>query len=232
MILAITGTSRGIGRELAKYFSERGDRVFGCSRSAGVPASAHYTHFAVDLLAPDGPRSFFREIRRAAGRLDALINNAGVAALNHFMLMPESTTRDLFALNFHALLACCREAAALMAASDHPAPAILNFSSIAVTWSIPGQLAYAASKSAVEQATRIMSRELAPQNIRANVLSLPPLRTALTRTVPHQDIQALIERQAIKRQCAMDDVFGPVDFLLSPAARFVTGETLHLGGVH
>jgi 3-oxoacyl-[acyl-carrier protein] reductase len=232
MIVAITGTSRGVGRALSEHLSSRGDQVFGCSRSGEGPPGAGLTHVQADLTAPDGPRSFFRHVRHAAGQLDALVNNAGASVMNHFMLMPEPSTRQLFDLNFHALIACCREAAALLAKSAHPSPCILNFSSVAVPWAIPGQLAYAATKSAVEQATRVMSRELAPQGIRVNALGLPPIRTALTRTVARESIEALIQRQAIKRQCEFEDIAGPVEFLLSPAARFVTGETLYLGGVH
>jgi 3-oxoacyl-[acyl-carrier protein] reductase len=232
LIIAVTGTSKGIGRALAQHFAERGDRVFGCARGELALAHENYTHVSLDLARPDGARSFFREIRRAAGSLDALLNNAGTSLMNHFMLTPDDSVRQIFDLNLHALLACSREAVGLMTKSQHPAPSIVNFSSVAVRWSLPGQLAYAASKSAVEQATRSMSRELGAQNIRVNALGLPPIRTALTRSVPREKIEALIARQALPRQCELEDLFGPIQFLVSPAARFVTGEVIYLGGVH
>lgn len=230
MIIAVTGTSRGIGRALAERFASQGHQVFGCSRSEATPIE-NVTHVPVDVAAPDGARTFFRAIRRTAGRLDALINNAAVAQMNHFMMMPDEANRSMFDVNVHALLACSREAVGLMAKSEHPAPSIVNFTSVATCWSIPGQLAYAASKAAVEQATRTMSRELAANNVRVNAVGLPPVRTALTRTVPREKIDALVERQALRRMCTVEDVFGPVEFLISPAAAFVTGETLYLGGV-
>lgn len=92
-------------------------------------------------------------------------------------------------------------------------------------------MAYAASKAALEQATRTLSRELAPMNIRVNAIGLPPMRTALTRSVPKDKIEALIARQAFPRACEFSDLYGPIDFLLSEGARLVTGETLFLGGV-
>lgn len=79
--------------------------------------------------------------------------------------------------------------------------------------------------------TRSLSREVAPLNIRVNTLGLPPLRTALTRTLKKEKIEALIARQAIKRPCEFLDIVGPVEFLLSDASSFVSGETLYLGGV-
>lgn len=232
MIIAVTGTSRGIGKALAAHFAARGDRVFGCSRGALDLGRDGYTHVIADLTTPGGIKGFFGAIRRQAGSLDALINSAGTSTMNHFMLMPEETTRAIFDLNVHALLGCCREAAPLLMKSEHPAPSILSLSSVAVPWALEGQLAYAASKSAVEQITRGLSKELASERIRVNAVGLPPIRTALTRTVPKEKISALIARQTIRRQCEVDDIIGPIEFLISEQARFVTGETLHLGGVH
>lgn len=231
MNIAITGTSRGLGKALAAHFCAAGHTVFGCSRKAEVEIHPNYTHIPADLRESGGAKEFFRQIRRSGRPLDALVNNAGSAVMNHFMLTPEATSRAILELNVVALLACSREAVPLMNGSEHPSPSILNFSSVAVAWSLPGQLVYAASKSAVEQATRIMSRELAPNNVRVNALGLPAIRTALTRTVPREKIDSLIQRQTIQRQCEIDDILGPVGFLLSPEARFVTGETIYLGGV-
>lgn len=232
MIVAITGTSKGIGRALAQHFAVRGDRVFGCSRSEVALESTGYTHVVSDITKHEGVKAFFGAIRRQAGGLDALINSAGTSVMNHFMLMPEDTTRAIFELNVHALLGCSRAAAALLMKSEYTAPSILNLSSVAVPWALEGQMAYSASKSAVEQITRVMSRELASQRIRVNTLGLPAIRTALTRTVPREKIDALIARQTLQRQCELEDVYGPAAFLLSEGARFVTGETLHLGGVY
>jgi 3-oxoacyl-[acyl-carrier protein] reductase len=232
MILAITGTSKGIGKALAEHFCGRGDRVYGCGRSPATIEHPGYAHSVVDLTRADEVKAFFRDIRRQHGQLDGLINNAGTAVMNHFMLMPETANRAIFDLNVHALLACSREAAPLLSASAHPAPSIVNFSTVAVPWSLEGQAAYSASKSAVEQLTRVLSRELAGNRVRVNALGLPVVRTALSRTVPKEKLDRVIARQTIARQCEMSDVVGPVEFLLSEQARFVTGEVLYLGGVN
>lgn len=231
MLILVTGTSSGIGRGLAERLVKGGHTVLGCSRRPSRTTLEGYKHFEVDLTSPDQVQEMFAAIREEHGLLDALINNAGAALMNPFLLTPDSAIERLFEINVFALFRCTREAAKLLRHSAHETPSILNLSTVAVPWSIPGQSVYAASKSAVEQATRTLSQELGPLNIRVNTLGLPPVRTAMTRSVDPAKIAALIERQAIRRMCTIDDILGPVEFFLSPAARFVTGETLFLGGV-
>jgi 3-oxoacyl-[acyl-carrier protein] reductase len=173
----------------------------------------------------------FRKIKEEYGYIDALINNAGAALMNPFLLTPDSEIERIFRINVFAVFACSREAVKLIRHSKHESPSIINLSSVAVPWSIPGQSIYAASKIAIEQIARTLSHELAAMNIRVNTIGLPPMRTALTRSVDPARIKSLIERQAIKRMCTVPDILGPIEFLLSPAARFVTGSTLFLGGV-
>lgn len=230
MLILVTGTSAGIGRGLAERLIEKGHNVLGCSRRPGPQIAESYKHFKVDLASAAEIKAMFFEIRQEYGFLDALINNAGAAVMNPFLLTPDAEIERLFGINVLAMFRCTREAAKLMQKSE-ASPSILNLSTVAVPWSIPGQSVYAASKSAVEQATRSLAQELAAMKVRINTIGLPPVRTAMTRSVKSAKIDLLIERQAIKRMCTIDDILGPVEFLLSPAAGFVTGETLFLGGV-
>ena len=100
-----------------------------------------------------------------------------------FLLTPESEIERFFRTNVFAVCHCTREAVKLIRHSKHEAPSIINLSTVAVPWSIPGQSIYASSKSAIEQPARTLSRELAELNIRVNTIGLPPVRTAMTRTV-------------------------------------------------
>lgn len=232
MIILVTGTRTGVGRALAEHFLAQGHTVVGCSRKPTTIDHPDYRHHEVDLTDTRALKSMFRETRREFGRLDALVNNAGTSNMNHFMMTPESVARDVFDLNFFAVLNCCREAAKLLQKSPEASTAILNVSTVAVPWALDGQLVYSASKSAVEQLTRVMSKELAGFGIRVNGIGLPPVRTVLTRTLPEGMVDSLVARQAIKRMCTMADIVGPVEFLISQRSGFVTGETLFLGGVN
>jgi 3-oxoacyl-[acyl-carrier protein] reductase len=151
--------------------------------------------------------------------------------MNHFMLTPEDTFRRLFELNFLAAMSCTREATKLLQRSEQNHTSIVNISTVAVPWSLEGQLAYAASKASVEQATRVLSKELAPMNIRVNTLGLPIVETALMRTLPESAKKRALGAQSINRVCQIGDIVGPMEFLVSDQSRFITGETIYLGGV-
>jgi 3-oxoacyl-[acyl-carrier protein] reductase len=232
MITLITGTRTGIGKSLAQHFLARGHQVVGCSRRASTIDHPRYVHHQADLTDVKAIKSMCRAIRAEHGRLDAVVNNAGVASMNHFMMTPDESARRMFDVNFFAVLNCCRETVKLLQKSEEPAPAILNVSTVAVPWALEGQLLYSASKAATEQLTRVMSKELAEFSIRVNGIGLPSIDTILTRTVPTEKIDALIQRQTVRRMCTVDDIVGPVEFLLSRESAFITGETLFLGGVH
>ena len=232
MTIMITGTRTGIGKALAEHFLDSGRDVVGCSRKPSAIDHPNYRHHEVDLTEAAQTKKMFRDVRQEYGHLDALINNAGTSTMNHFMTTPDEVVRNIFDVNFFAVLNCCREAVKLLRKSSETSSAILNISTVAVPWALDGHLAYSASKSAVEQLVQVMSKELAVFGIRVNAVGLPPVRTVLTRTVAQPKIDALIARQAIPRMCTMSDVVGPVEFLIGPQSAFITGETIFLGGVH
>jgi len=230
MIILLTGTRKGVGKDVALYFLQRGDQVVGCSRGESSIEHECYTHFCLDLNDARAVRQMVKHIRLAHGRLDALINNAGEANMAPFLLTPEETVQGLFASNVFGLINVTREAVKLMQKTEGT-KAIVNLSTVATRWAIPGQSIYAASKAAVEQLTRTLSKELMAFNVRINTLALPLYRSSMTRTLPQEIRQKMIERQAIARLCVFTDVIGPLEFLIGEQSAFITGETLSLGGV-
>lgn len=230
MIILLTGTRKGVGKETALYFLEHGHVVIGCSRGDASIEHERYRHFCLDLNDASAVKNMIKYVRLAHGKLDVLINNAGEATMAPFQLTPTETARDLFASNVFGMINVTREAVKLMQKNDGPG-AIVNISTVATHWAIPGQSVYAASKAAVEQLTRTLSKELSGFGIRVNNLVLPLYRSSLTRTLPQEIKQKMIERQTIARPCVFADLIGPLTFLISSQSAFVTGETLSLGGV-
>lgn len=230
MIILISGTRKGIGKELAGHFLEGGHTVIGCSRGDATLEHERYQHFSLSIGDAAAVKKMMRAVRERHGRIDALINNAGMAMMAPFQLTPPAAVAALFDTNVFGLMNMSREAVKLLSKAADGA-AILNISTVATTWSIPGQSIYAASKAAVEQLTRTLSKELAPAQIRVNNLLLPLYRSAMTRVLPNESRQDMISQQTINRQCTFDDLVGPVTFLISDSSRFITGESLSLGGV-
>jgi len=229
MIVAITGTRKGIGRHLAEYFLEAGDIVIGCSRGPSELEHSNYKHCSLDVGSEDAVKSFFRDIRIEYGHLDVLINNAGVASMNHFLLTPEASITQIFQTNFVGTFLCSREAAKLMKKGG--TGRIINFSTIAVPLRLAGSAAYAASKSAVISLTEIASKELSPFGITVNAIGPTPVRTSMLRTLSKETVDAVVSQQTIKRLGDMDDIINVVSFFISPKSSFITGQTIYLGGV-
>jgi 3-oxoacyl-[acyl-carrier protein] reductase len=167
-------------------------------------------------------------VSKAHGRLHNLINNAGIASMNHFLLMPLETARSLMNTNFLGTFLFCREAARLMQRAHYGR--IVNFSTLAVPAFLDGEAVYAASKAAVVELTKILARECGSTGITVNAFGPTEIDTDLIRGVPKCKLAVLRDRQAIKRLATLDDVTNVLDFFLRPESSFVTGQVIYLGG--
>lgn len=229
LVTVITGTRKGIGRSLAEHYAHQGHLVIGCSRNDVDWSLDGYRHVVADVADERAVRDLFAEIRRTHGRVDHLINNAGIASMNHCLLTPTTTVRSVLETNVLGTFLFCREAAKLMKTKKFGR--IVNFSTVAVPLKVAGEAIYAASKAAVQSLTEILARELAEFGITVNAVGPVPIETDLIRGVRREKIELLLSRQAIPRYGTLADVANVVDFFLQPQSDFITGQTLFLGGV-
>lgn len=228
-VMVVTGARKGIGRFLATVALDRGYHVVGCSRADSDLRHERYEHHCVDVTDESAVVAFFRNVHGTHGRLDALINNAGIAAMNSFLLTPINQAQQIFDTNLRGSFLCGREAAKLMASRRFGR--IVNFSTVAVPLHLAGEAAYVASKAAVVALTQTLAHELGAMGITVNAVGPTPVETDLIAAVPKEKIDAIVRRQAIKRLGRMEDVANAVFFFLQPASDFMTGQVLYLGGV-
>jgi 3-oxoacyl-[acyl-carrier protein] reductase len=228
-VVLITGTRKGIGRYLAEYYVNKGLAVEGCSRKAPEWELPNYRHHLVDIADEGQVKSMFASIKKHHGRLDILINNAGIAAMNHSLLTPGKTVDRVMNTNFKGTFLTCRESAKLMQKRHYGR--IINFSTIAVPMNVEGEAIYAASKSAIVRFSKVVARELAEFGITCNVIGPTPIETDLIRSVPAEKIDRIVNGLAIKRMGRFEDVANVIDFFIKPESDYITGQVIYLGGV-
>ena len=228
--IVITGTRKGIGKEMADHYLGEGWQVVGCSRGEGSIEHDHYQHFALDVSDEDAVIAMARTIKASHGKVDALLNNAGIASMNHALLTPASTVNRILQTNVVGTFLFCREMSKLMRSTNNGR--IINFTTVAHPLNLEGEAIYAASKAAVESLTRILARELAELKITVNAIGPTPIETDLIRGVPQEKMDALLARQALGRIGEVRDVINAVDFYLREESDFITGQVLYLGGIN
>ncbi|MBN1610320.1 MAG: SDR family oxidoreductase [Polyangiaceae bacterium] len=226
-VVLVTGSRKGIGRFLVESFLSEGAQVVGCSRQEADPLPG-YVHHCLDVSDEAEVRKMLASVRSSFGRLDILINNAGVASMNHALLTPGDAADRIIRTNVLGTFLVSREAAKVMMARKFGR--IINLSTIAVPLALAGESLYAASKSAVETFTRILARELGPSGITVNAVGPCPIPTDLIRGVPNDKIEKLVQRLAIPRFGTYEDVAHVVRFFASLQSSHVTGQVLYLGG--
>jgi 3-oxoacyl-[acyl-carrier protein] reductase len=228
-VTLITGTKKGIGKYLALRYLELGHAVIGCSRGEPDWGHKNYRHFIADVADEEQVLKIFSYISKEVGRLDHLINNAGIASMNHSLLTPLAIVDSIFRTNVLGAFLFCREAARIMQKRKYGR--IVNFATVATPLKLEGESAYGASKAAVVSLTEILAREFAPSGITVNAVGPTPIETDLVKNVPQDKMSRLLARQAIPRYGVMDDVGNVVDFFLRKESGFVTGQNIYLGGV-
>ena len=228
-VILITGSRKGLGRYLVTHYLERGFQVIGCSREPPDPSSGNYRHFCLDVANEAEVKVMFQDIRKEYGRLAILINNAGIASMNHSLLTPIPTAERILRTNVIGTFLCSREAAKLMMKAK--SGRIINFVTFAILFKLEGEAIYAASKAAVLTLTEVLSREYAEFGITVNAVGPPAVQTDLTRGVPKDTMDKLLQRQAIHRFGDPQDVCNVIDFFIQPQSDMVTGQVVYLGGV-
>ena len=228
-VMLITGTRKGIGRYLAEYYTQLGFLVIGCSRSEAEEPLDNYKHYCLDVADESAVQKMVHEVAKEYGRIDILINNAGIASMNHILLTPMSTVKRIFETNVFGTFLFAREVSKVMARKKYGR--IVNFATVAAPLKLEGEAAYAASKAAVDNFTKVMAKEVAGYNITVNAVGPTPVATDLIRGVSDSKMDDLINTQAIKRLGTFEDISNAIDFFIRKESDFITGQTIYLGGI-
>lgn len=232
----VTGASRGIGAATAVALDRAGARVALVARDAARlrAVAKELRHdpvvVPVDLRGADGPVEVATRALDAMGAVDVLVNNAAAAARLPTVDTDASLIDDLLAVNVRAPLLLI--AALIPSMIERGRGSIVNLSSVSGVVGTPRRAAYAATKGAIDAATRSLAIELGPSGIRVNSVAPGVVDTALW--AKNKEIPGVVEtvesQTPLRRWAQPADIADVIVFLASDAARFVTGETISADG--
>ncbi|MBW2515544.1 MAG: SDR family oxidoreductase [Deltaproteobacteria bacterium] len=236
-IALVTGASRGIGRAIARRLSLDGAAVavnYISNANSAAETAAEIKAGGGDAIALQADVSKLEDIHRLFdqtiehfGRIDILINNAGIRISKNVADIDEAEYDRLFAINVKGTFFACQLAARQLSAGGR----IVNISSAVTRMMLPGYSIYAASKGAVDQITRVLAKELGGRHITVNAVAPGPVDTELFRDGKSgEQIQQMAQMAALGRIGEDEDIADAVAFLVSDDARWITGQTIHVNG--
>ena len=234
----VTGASRGIGRSIALEYARHGaSLVLNASRTSDAltETAAVIRDMGGSCETVPGSvteqataRALVETAVEAFGKLDILINNAGIVRDKPLVMMSEKEFDEVIAVNLRGVYQCSREAVRQMMKQRHGR--IVSISSVAALAGRPGQCNYTAAKAGVVGFTKSLAREAGKFNVLANALFVGVIDTDMARRMPpaaNKELRQLIPLQRVGRP---DEVAGPCVFLGSDLSTYVTGTTINVSG--
>jgi 3-oxoacyl-[acyl-carrier protein] reductase len=237
-VALITGSSRGIGWAIAHTMASHGASVIihGQTDSEQLQARLstlphgpqRHAALAFDLTEPGAIKEGFRRVFERFKRLDILVNNAAVLEAAVLGMNSDESIDNLFAINAEAPLRCMQLAVRLMERAG--GGSIINVGSIMGTQGSAGQVLYSATKSSLVGMSKAAAKELAPKNIRVNLLCPGFIDTDMAKTASSEKVQTFVDRIAMGRIGTPEEVASVALFLASPLSSYVTGQVIGVDG--
>jgi 3-oxoacyl-[acyl-carrier protein] reductase len=233
-VIVITGSSRGVGFEIAKYFLKQHAQVLGLSRGESTIKHENYNHFSIDIGNPaEITKCFNTQIRNKFKKLDILINNAAVMTSQYSMILPVKNAIDMVNVNLLGVFFVSREAVKFMRNSEQGR--IINIGSMAASLEPMGDSIYAATKAGINTLANVMAKEFASYNVTCNTLSISAIDTDMLHQHSEMGqikIKEIVSSLPVPRMAEIDDVLNVIDFFASDKSSYITAQTIYLGGIN
>jgi len=230
-ICIITGAAQGIGREIARRFAEDGAVVYACDRQEFTSDHERIHPLVFDITDAAAVKAAMMQVFKTEGRIDVLVNNAGVVFNRKIGMILREETELMFRINVIAVIELVQLCSRLMARTG--GGSIVNIASVTAVLGSPGQSAYSATKGAIMSFTKSAAKELAPQGIRVNAVAPGIVKTERFAELYESDgakIDQRISRIGLGRLGTPEDVANACAFLASDRASYISGEILGVNG--
>lgn len=237
-VCLVTGASRGIGAATVRRFAEEGAIVYANARAPlnidglclEMSESCHTTVKALYFDVRDEPsaKNAILQIRRETGKLDVLVNNAGVMKDALIGMISKHLMQEIYETNVFGVMNMLQLSSKQM--KIQKSGSIINLSSIVGIEGNPGQLVYSATKGAVVAMTKTAAKELAGLGIRVNAIAPGMIDTDMFRSIGEEKMKEHLSNIRMGRLGTPEDVADAIVFLASDLSRYVTGEILGVNG--
>lgn len=230
-VCIITGAAQGIGREIARRFAEDGAIVYACDRQEFTSDNERIHPLVFDITDATAVKAAMMQVFKTEGRIDVLVNNAGVVFNRKIGMILREETELMFRINVIAVLELIQLVSRLMARNG--GGSIVNIASVTAVLGSPGQVAYSATKGAIIAMTKSAAKELAPQGIRVNAVAPGIVKTerfAELYEANGEKIDERINRIALGRLGTPEDIANACSFLASDRANYISGHILGVDG--
>ncbi len=236
-VALVTGASRGIGKAIAQALGEAGAIVIGTATSeagaAGIAealaaSNIQGTGMVLDVGNAESVSACLKQIGDDFGAPDILVNNAGITRDNLLMMMKDDQWDDIINTNLTSVFRMTKSV--IRAMMKKRAGRIINISSVVGATGNPGQTNYAAAKAGLVGFSKSLAREIGSRGITVNTVAPGFIDTDMTRELPEEQREALSSQIPLGRLGSPEEIAATVVFLASPAAGYITGETIHVNG--
>jgi 3-oxoacyl-[acyl-carrier protein] reductase len=236
-VALVTGASRGIGRATAVVLAQSGFDVVAAARSVegdtellaalAAPGAAPLA-INIDLSSADSIKESFARTLKEKGRIDVLVNNAGITRDGLAVRMKPADWDAVLRTNLDGSFLCIQQV--LMGMMKNRWGRIINVTSVVGQAGSPGQANYAASKAGLIGLTKALAQEVASRNITVNAVAPGYVATDMTKDLPDELKQSIMTRIPLARMGTPEDVAGAVKFLAGDNASYITGQILAVNG--
>ena len=225
-ICIITGAAQGIGKQIAKQFAEDGAIVYACDRQEFTTNNERIHPVVMDITDAASVKANLMQIYKTEGRIDCLVNNAGIVYNRKIGMIMREETERMFLVNVIAVLELIQLCSRLMARNG--GGSIVNIASVTAVLGSPGQVAYSATKGAVIALSKALAQELGPSGIRVNCITPGVILTDMCASVSADTLTQLAQENLVGRNGTPEDIAKAMAYLAE--AEFVSGEVLSVNG--